>query len=106
MAVAATRTNHELETLRIKRPPEQPRRKRSQLVSVAILMLLTTDLGAASYVIYAKTIGQSPTLQKRMVVARTDSQSSILLTGFGFIVTRHKYITVGTKIMGQLVEIP
>src|SRR5258708_23934536 len=87
MAVAATRTNHELETLRIKRPQEQPRRKRSRLVSIAILMLLTTALGAASYVIYAKTIGQSPTVQTMMVVARTDSQSSELLAGSGYIVT-------------------
>ena len=106
MAVAATRTNHELETLRIKRPQEQPRRKRSRLVSIAILMLLTTVLGAASYVIYAKTIGQSPTVQTMMVVARTDSQSSELLAGSGYIVTRHKYVTIGTKILGQIVEEP
>src|SRR6266705_2565667 len=106
MAVAAMPTNHELETLRIERPPEQPRRKRSQLVSTAILMLLATVFGAASYVIYAKTIGRSPTVQTMMVVARTDHQSSILLTGSGYIVTRHKYITIGTKILGQIVEEP
>src|SRR5258707_2100570 len=106
MAVAATRTNHELETLRIVRPPEQPRRKRSQLVSIAILLLLATVLGAASYVIYAKTIGRSPTVQTMMVVARTDHQSSILLTGSVYIVTGHKYITIGTKILGQIVEEP
>src|SRR5438445_6462781 len=106
MAVAATRTNHELETLRIKRPQEQPRRKRSRLVSIAILMLLTTVLGAASYVIYGRTMGRSPTVQKVMVVARTDGKSSVLLTGSGYIVTRHKYITIGTKILGQIVEEP
>src|SRR5215813_431638 len=106
MAIEATRTNHELETLRIERPQEQLRRKRSRLVSIAILMLLTTALGAASYVIYAKTIGRSPTVQTMMVVARTDRQSSVLLTGSGYIVTRHKYITIGTKILGQIVEEP
>src|SRR2546425_10248058 len=106
MAVAAMPTNHELETLRIERPQEQPRRKRSRLVSIAILMLLTTVLGAASYVIYAKTIGRSPTVQTMMVVARTDRQPSVLLTGSGYIVTRHKYITIGTKILGQIVEEP
>src|SRR5258708_24902221 len=100
------RTNHELETLRIERPQEQPRRKRSRSVSIAILMLLTTVLGAVSYVIYAKTIGRSPTVQTMMVVARTDRQSRVLLTGSGYIVTRHKYITIGTKILGQLVEEP
>src|SRR6516162_7608083 len=99
-------TNHELETLRIVRPQEQPRRKRSRLVSIAILLLLLTVLGAASYVIYARTIGRSPTVQTMMVVARTDRQSSVLLTGSGNIVTRHKYIIIGTKILGQIVEEP
>jgi RND family efflux transporter MFP subunit len=106
MAIEAMQTNHELETLRIVRPQEQPRRKRSRLVSIAILMLLLTVLGAASYVIYAKTIGRSPTVQTMMVVARTDRQSSVLLTGSGYIVTRHKYIIIGTKVLGQIVEEP
>src|SRR5258708_26815715 len=102
----AMRPNHELETLRMERPEEQPRRKRSRSVSIAILMLLTTVLGAVSYVIYAKTIGRSPTVQTMMVVARTDRQSSVLVTGSCYIVTPHKYITIGTKILGQLVEEP
>src|SRR6266849_4526332 len=106
MAIEATRTNHDLETLRIERPQEHPQRRRSRLVSMAILLLLLTVLGAASYVIYAKTIGRSPTVQTMMVVARTDRQSSVLLTGSGYIVTRHKYITIGTKILGQIVEEP
>ena len=106
MAVAAMPTNHELETLRIERPQEQPRRKRSRLVSIAIVMLLLTVLGAASYVIYTKTIGRSPTVQTMMIVARRDGQPSVLLTGSGYIVTRHKYITIGTKILGQIVAEP
>src|SRR5882672_507890 len=106
MALEATRTNHALETLRIARPQEQPQRKRRRLVSMAILLLLTTVLGAAGYVMYAKTIGRPPTVETMMVVARTDHQSSILLTGSGYIVTRHKYITIGTKILGQIVEEP
>ncbi len=91
MAIEAMRTNHELETLRIVRPQEQPRRKRSRLVSIAILMLLLTV---------------SPTVQTMMVVARTDRQSSVLLTGSGYIVTRHKYIIIGTKVLGQIVAEP
>src|SRR5215470_12660705 len=106
MAIEATQTNHELETLRIERPQEQPQRKSSRLISITILMVLATVFGAASYVIYAKTIGRSPSVQTMMVVARTDRQSSILLTGSGYIVTRHKYITIGTKILGQIVEEP
>ena len=58
MAIEAMRTNHELETLRIERPQEQPQRKRSRLVSMAILMLLTTVLGAAGYVHVKQAIGQ------------------------------------------------
>src|SRR5439155_26410555 len=104
MAIEAMQTNHELETLRIERPQEQPRRKRSRLVSIAMLMLLTTVLGAASYVIYAKTIGRSPTVQTMMVVARLDRQPSVLLTGSGYVVARHEYIEIGTKILGQIVE--
>src|SRR5258706_2675700 len=106
MAIEATTRNHELETLRIERPQEQPRRKRSRLISIAMVMVLATVLGAAGYVIYAKTIGQPPTVQTMMIVARTDGKSSVLLTGSGYIVTRHKYITIGTKILGQLVEEP
>src|SRR5260221_5726492 len=106
MTIEATRASQELETLRIDGTPEQPRRKRSQLVSIAILMLLATVFGAASYVIYAKTIERSPTVQTMMIVARTNGQPSVLLTGSGYIVTRHKYITIGTKILGQIVEEP
>ena len=106
MAIEAMRTNHELEALRIARPQEQPRRKRSPLISIAMLVLLAAVLGAVGYVLYAKTIGRPPTVQTMMVVARTDRQSSVLLTGSGYIVTRHKYITIGTKILGQIVEEP
>jgi len=45
MAIEAMRTNHELETLRIERPQEQPRRKRSRSVSIAILCCLQQFLG-------------------------------------------------------------
>src|SRR5882724_9625537 len=106
MALEATRANHELETLRIERPQERSQHKRSRLVSSAILMVLTTVLGAAGYVSYAKTIGRAPTVQTMMVVARTARQPSVLLTGSGYIVTRHKYITIGTKILGQIVQEP
>src|SRR5215831_3307633 len=106
MALEATQTHHDLETLRIARPQEHPQRQRSRVVSMAILLVLTTVLGAAGYVMYAKTIGRSPTVQTMRVVARTDRQSRVLLTGSGYIVTRHKYITIGTKILGQIVEEP
>src|SRR5438477_6944005 len=106
MAIEAMQTNHELETLRIVRPQEQPRRKRSRVVSIAILMLLTTVLGAASYVIYAKTVGRPQTVQTIMVVSNRGGQPGVILSGSGYVVTRHKYITIGTKILGQIVAEP
>src|SRR5258708_16251057 len=51
-------------------------------------------------------MGRAPTGKTMRVGAGTDRQSSVLLTGSGYIVTRHKYITIGTKILGQLVEEP
>src|SRR5258706_83352 len=106
MALEATRTNLELATLRIERPQEQPRRKRSRLVSIAILMLLTVVLGAASYIIYAKTLGRPQTVQTIMVLSTGVGQPGVMLTGSGYVVTRHKYITIGTKILGQIVAEP
>src|SRR5260370_39295906 len=101
MAIEATRTNHELETLRIERPPEQPHRKRSQVGSIAILMLLATVCGAASYVIYAKTIGRSPTVPAIMVVAMEDHQPIISVAGSGYRVTLHQFNIRGFMILVQ-----
>src|SRR6266436_8179770 len=106
MALEAMRTNRELATLRIERPQEQPRRKRSRLVSITILLLLTAVLGAASYVMYAKTLGRPQTVQTIMVLSTGAGQPGVMLTGSGYVVTRHKYITIGTKILGQIVAEP
>ncbi len=100
------RTNLQLATLRIERPQEQPRRKRSRLGSISILMLLTAVLGAASYVIYAKTLGRPQTVQTIMVLSNGAGQPGVMLTGSGYVVTRQKYITIGTKILGQIVAEP
>src|SRR5437867_8244679 len=40
------------------------------------------------------------------VWSRTDRQPSVLLTVSDYKVTRHKYIIIGTKILGQIVEEP
>src|SRR5229473_4299295 len=100
------RTNLQLATLRIERPQEQPRRKRSRLGSISILTLLTAVLGAASYVIYAKTLGRPQTVQTIMVLSNGAGQPGVMLTGSGYVVTRQKYITIGTKILGQIVAEP
>src|SRR5437016_10992038 len=41
-----------------------------------------------------------------MVQGRHGAVPAWLCEGWGYIVTRHKYITVGTKILGQIVEEP
>src|SRR5260370_25792135 len=102
----AMSTKSEWEMLSMECQQERPRRKRSPLISIAMLMVLAAVLGAAGYLIYAKTIGRPPAVQTMMIVARTDGQSGVLLTGSGYIVTRHKYIIIGTKILGQIVDEP
>src|SRR5262249_57554466 len=32
--------------------------------------------------------------------------AGVILTGSGYVVTKHKYITIGTKILGQIMEEP
>jgi RND family efflux transporter MFP subunit len=106
MSLEATDRNHDLETLRIARPKEQPRRKRKPLLAFAVPLSVVIALGAIACALYAKTVGRPPRVRTMMVTARTDTQSSVLLTGSGYIVTRHKYITIGTKILGQIVDEP
>jgi RND family efflux transporter MFP subunit len=37
---------------------------------------------------------------------KASGQPGVLLTGSGYVVTQHKYIVIGTKILGQIVEEP
>src|SRR5258706_15907558 len=41
-----------------------------------------------------------------MVVLNRGGQPGVVLTGSGYVVTRQKYITIGTKILGQIVAEP
>src|SRR5258708_37187329 len=100
MAIEATLTNHELETLRIERPQERPRRKRSPLISIAMLMVLATVLGPAGYLIYARTIGRPAAVQTMMIVARSDSQSGALFLSSGYINPPLKQIIISPKTNG------
>ena len=106
MAAEIARNNDDLETLRIPRPPQQARRKRNPLVSASIFLVVISIGCAASYAVYSRTLGRPAMVQTVMVTARTAGQPGVLLTGSGYVVTRHKYITIGTKILGQIVEEP
>jgi len=106
MSAETTAGNHELDRLRIARPPERARRARNPVVSATMMLLAVAIVGAVGYLVYTRTIGRPLTVQTIMVQASQGAEPAVLLTGSGYIVTRHKYITVGTKILGQIVEEP
>ncbi len=106
MASTSTSKIDALDALRIARRPEQKRGAgrsyRFIAVSLAVILLLA---GAASAV-YMRVLARPPIVETALVTSRAASQPGILLTGSGYVVTRHKYIIVGTKILGQIVEEP
>jgi RND family efflux transporter MFP subunit len=94
----------ELESLRIARAA-QPK-KPSRLIPVAVSLALIAVLGIAGYVVYQKTLGRPPEVQTAIVSVKQAGQAGTVLTGSGYIITRHKYIVIGTKILGQIVAEP
>src|SRR5207244_3475267 len=63
-------------------------------------------LAGAGYAPYQRPLGRPPAVETVMVTFRRTDQPGVLLTGSGYVVTRHKYIIIGTKILGQIVEEP
>ncbi len=94
----------ELESLRIARAA-QPKRP-SRLIPVAITLAILAVVGIAGYVVYQKTLGRPPEVQTAIVSVKQAGQAGTVLTGSGYIITRHKYIVIGTKILGQIVAEP
>src|SRR5215470_16764250 len=93
----------ELESLRIVRN-EEPRRRRFLPYTVAAL--IAGALAFAGYEIYLHTLGRPLEVQTASAMLITAEQPRPLLTGSGYVVTRDKYITIGTKILGQIIEEP
>ena len=58
------------------------------------------------YVVYQKTLGRPPEVQTAIVSVKQAGQAGTVLTGSGYVITRHKYIVIGTKILGQIVAEP
>ena len=102
----STQNGEGLGALRISRPKEKPQRKRSPVVLVVILTFTTGIVSFAAFEIYSRTIGRPVVVQTAIVASNQGSQPGVLLTGSGYMVTRHKYITIGTKILGQIVSEP
>jgi HlyD family secretion protein len=94
----------ELESLRIARSAEP--KKPSRLIPAAIIAVVLAIVGAAGWTIYQRTIGRPPEVQTATVMMKQAGQAGTVLTGSGYIVTEHKYIVIGTKILGQIVEEP
>lgn len=94
----------ELESLRIARTAEL--RKPSRIVPAAIMAAILAVAGTGGFYVYQRTIGRPPEVQTAIVTVKQAGQAGTVLTGSGYIVTDHKYIVIGTKILGQIVEEP
>jgi RND family efflux transporter MFP subunit len=92
----------ELESLRIVRSEQQRRR----LIPFVLVALVVAAVAAAVYEAYRHTLGRPLQVETTNAVMITAEQPRPLLTGSGYVVTRDKYITVGTKILGQIIEEP
>ena len=95
-----------LEALRITRPKEKPRRRRAPGALLAFIILVTALGVTTAYEVYTRTVGRPQTVQTILVVSNRGGQPGVMLTGSGYVVTRQKYITIGTKILGQIVAEP
>ena len=92
----------ELESLRIVRN-EEPRRR---LLPYVLAALVAGGVAFGGYQAYLHTLGRPLEVQTASAVLITAEQPRPLLTGSGYVVTRDKYITIGTKILGQIIEEP
>jgi HlyD family secretion protein len=93
----------ELESLRIARA--EPKR-RSRLLPIAIILVVLALLAGGGYEVYLRTLGRPPEVQTAMVTVRSAGQPGVMLTGSGYVVTKHKYISVGTNVVGTIVLEP
>jgi RND family efflux transporter MFP subunit len=94
----------ELESLRIARSAEPDTGRGLLLIALAIVGVAV--LAVAGYIGYSRTLGRPLAVDTVVVTATRGAQPGVLLTGSGYVVTRHKYITIGTKILGQIIEEP
>src|SRR5690242_5937194 len=93
----------ELESLRIARA--EPRR-RGPWLPIAIAVVVLAIVAGVAYQVYLRTLGRPPEVQTAVVSVRHAGNPGVMLTGSGYVVTSHKYITIGTKILGQIIKEP
>lgn len=106
MSSEGAQTIGSLDSLRIGNAhrPRQKEQRRWAIALSAVLALMAA--GFVAWVLYSRTIGRPAIVQTVMVHAQRGEQAGVMLTGSGYVVTRHKYITIGTKILGQIVAEP
>ena len=106
MSVASTSKPDTLDALQIARRPERKSRIGSTFRLVLVNSLIIAVLAAAAYALYLRAANRPLEVETFVVTSAQGQQPGILLTGSGYVVTQHKYIIVGTKILGQIVEEP
>jgi len=94
----------ELESLRIARSAEP--KKPSRIIPALVVLVILAVVGVAGWAVYQRTLGRPPEVQTATVILKQAGQAGTVLTGSGYIVTQHKYIVIGTKILGQIVAEP
>jgi RND family efflux transporter MFP subunit len=106
MSTASTSKPDTLDALRIPRRPERKSQIGKSYRVVLINSLIVSVLVAAAYAFYVRAANRTLQVDTFVVTSTQGQQAGILLTGSGYVVTQHKYIIVGTKILGQIVEEP
>jgi RND family efflux transporter MFP subunit len=68
--------------------------------------LVAGAVAFAGFEAYLHTLGRPLEVQTASAMLIAAEQPRPLLTGSGYVVTRDKYITIGTKILGQIIQEP
>ncbi|HUN58377.1 MAG TPA: efflux RND transporter periplasmic adaptor subunit, partial [Candidatus Binataceae bacterium] len=71
-----------------------------------MLLVVIAATAAGGYEAYIHTLGRPLEVQTASATLLASQQPSPLISGSGYVVTRDKYITVGTKILGQIISEP
>lgn len=106
MATISTGKPDTLDALRIARRPEPERRGRKAYTFALLGLAIVLVVAGGGYTLYRNVLTRPLPVDTAVVTSGQNSQPGTLLTGSGYVVTRHKYIIVGTKILGQIVEEP
>lgn len=106
MVTISTNKLDTLDALRITRDPERERGPRRPYAFAVLCLVVVLAVAGGGYALYRHILKQPVLVETMAVSSYQMSQPATVLTGSGYIVTRHKYIIVGTKILGQIVEEP